>query len=112
MSNQSTAGAFPDYIDLFECGEVLDAVDAGMEEVEVSRYRDLLKKARNFILEHWGHPKLEKECLRSGALFDLYSYTEFEKRLAPKLALLRDDTIVSVYSYAEAANGVVGLIAV
>lgn len=112
MSNQTTAGMFPDYIDLFQCGEVLDAVDAGMEEVEVSRYRDLFKKARHFILEHWGHPKLEKECQRSGALFDLYSYTEYEKRLAPKLALLRDDSILSAYSYAEAANGVEGLVAV
>jgi len=111
MSNQVPAGVFPDYIALFECGEVLDAVDAGMEEVEVSRYRDLLKKARHFILEHWGHPKLEKECLRSGALFDLYSYTEFEKRLAPKLALLREDTLASVYSYADAVSSRAALVA-
>jgi hypothetical protein len=111
MSNKESAGAFPDYIALFECGEALDAVDAGMEEVEVSRYRDLLKKARHFILEHWGHPRLERECLRSGALFDLYSYTEYEKRLAPKLALLRDDKLASVHSYADAVSGRAALVA-
>lgn len=111
MSNQAKVGTFPDYVELFECGEVLDAVDAGIEEVEVSRYRDLLRRARQFILEHWGHPKLEKECLRSGALFDLYSYTEFEKRLAPKLALLREETPASVYSYADAVRGRVPLVA-
>jgi len=80
----------PDYTTLYQYGEVLDAVDAGMEAFEVATYREVLRLARQFILQHWGHALLARECHRSGALGDLYDYTEQEKRLAPKLALLRE----------------------
>jgi len=105
MNDHNDMGTSPDFIELFACGEALDAVDAGMESLDVSVYRDLLRKARHFILHHWGHPKLSRECHRSGALGDLYEFTEHEKRLGPKLAMLKDDTVVSVYSYTnKAAN--------
>lgn len=81
-------GNIPDYTTLYQYGDVLDAVDAGMEAFELDTYREVLRQARQFILHYWGHPLLARECHRSGALGDLYDFTEHEKRLAPKLALL------------------------
>jgi hypothetical protein len=90
MNMYNNLGDVPDYTTLYQFGEVLDAVDAGMEAFEVDTYREVLCQARQFILHYWGHPSLGRECHRSGALGDLYDFTEHEKRLAPKLALLGD----------------------
>jgi hypothetical protein len=90
MTIDDNEGATPDYMTLYQLGDVLDAVDAGLQVFEVSTYREVLWRARQFILRHWGHPALARECNRSGALGDLYAFTEYEKRLAPKLALLSD----------------------
>lgn len=86
-------GDVPDYTTLYQFGEVLDAVDAGMEVFEVDTYREVFRQARQFILRYWGHPQLARECHRSGALGDLYDFTEHEKRLAPKLALLSEPVV-------------------
>lgn len=88
MTNDDNEGVTPDYMTLYQLGDVLDAVDAGLQVFEVGTYREVLWRARQFILRHWGHPELARECHRSGALGDLYAFTEHEKRLAPKLALL------------------------
>jgi hypothetical protein len=94
MTMYDNQGDAPDYTILYQFGEVLDAVDAGMQVFEVDMYREVLCQARQFILRHWGHPQLARECHRSGALGDLYDFTEHQKRLAPKLALLGEPFVV------------------
>ena len=70
----------PDFDMLFCYGEILDAADAGMSAISPRRYRTVARDAKRFIVAHWEHPLLPRECRRAWALQDLFENVQFEKR--------------------------------
>lgn len=78
----------PDFSVLFQYGEVLDAVDAGLTDLEPQQYVRVVEDARSFISAHWGHPALETQCGRAWALSDLYAVVECERNLTERLSHL------------------------